>query len=650
MMRKVLAVSMACMFGFAATVLAQDISVRGVAIPADGGKVTGSAVVKPGKSVTLTASPTKGWAFVKWQDGNQTAKRAIPYAEAAAIADAANVAEYTATFILIEDLNKPVVTPVVGVVTGMVGVAFSLPVAYDSVCVATVASSKLPGGLSLKNGVISGVPKKAETVTVTLTASNPKGKSDAVAVKFEILPLPASAQGTFTGYFQQDADIWTDTTGEVITNKIVVGTFTMTVSSAGKMSAKVVTEKGKASLSAASWATRNGALLTAELKSSKGDEKLALTLYSSAPHHTFQMVGDLTGGIFRTTDWDFAAQKKDFSAKGDMVTDWSDSSQALLSTCWCYVTMPLYYRDNGTNALVGLPPKSSYNVVFTNTVMTSLGDAENAPQGHGYWTMTIKPDGAVKFAGKLADGKSFSGSITPMINSYSYFVWRWYQTYFPFYVPMYSGKGSFSGIPVTDAWDTRFLTDYVDWPTQWGYLGKSPVANPPQTKDAFAAEMACIGSLYNPYMDLSTFHTNDVFKVDAPNLAFTYTKGGYSDTVEALTNLLPNVRINPSQMTLPTGNANPAQATLSVTKSSGVFKGKFNVNYEYTDEKGVTKRKTVSVKHEGVLFPIRALDGLDFRGAGFYLMPDTYVDSTDPKKPVTYKLNRSFGVSIIKSP
>ena len=635
-MSKSFVMGMACLLGF--TVVAQDVPVQGIADPAAGGKVTGSAVVKPGKSVTLTASPTKGWAFIAWQDGNKAAKRAVPYAEALASTNEAGVAEYTAAFMEIASLPKPVVTAVDGVVTGMVGVAFSFPVGHDSLCAATLATTKLPGGLALKNGVITGVPKKAETVTLTLTASNPAGKSAPVQVTVRILPLPLSAQGTFTGCFLEEVIAPTSEPDELSTNLVVVGTLTMTVSASGKISAKTLTDKGKVSFSAPAWAARDGTLLTAELKPSKGKETLALTLDTSFYFADFQLSASLAGGVFEGTEWGSWVQKKSFSNKqGD------EATEALVRVCYGY-----------------------YTAVFFNQEMTATGNAANTPQGYGYCTVALSVDGSVKIAGKLADGKAFSGSTTLLLRDpppdFEYLVeWLMGVRYvnIPVYVPMYGGPGKFSCLLMTKgASPSPVLSSYSDLPACWIYPGKSPTAKVPQTEDAFEAQLGCAGSVYFSGWDLSKYYTaEDVFMAGVPDLSYTYVKGGHTETVGAWTNLLPNVPLNVSKMTLPTGkapvwnaqageftanNVNPAQATFSLTKKSGVFKGKFNVYYEYTDEKGAQKLKTVPVKHEGVVLPIYTSPS----AGGFYLMPDTWVDNADPKKPVTYKLNRSFGVAI----
>jgi hypothetical protein len=88
---------------------------------------------------------------------------------------------------------------------------------------------------------------------------------------------------------------------------------------------------------------------------------------------------------------------------------------------------------------------------------------------------------------------------------------------------------------------------------------------------------------------------------------------------------------------------NPAVATLSVTRATGLFTGRFNLYYEYPDRLGVHQLKTTSVSHEGVLTPMRA-DTNAPPGQGFYLVSDTW--KSPGAQPVAYPLMRSYGVAI----
>ena len=95
--------------------------------------------------------------------------------------------------------------------TGVIHTAFKLPIRVDCAFPVTVTASGLPKTLGLtydsKKGVISGVPKKTGTYTVTVTA---KGKylgtvkSSKLTFKLKILALPSWAKGSFSGIAQYD--------------------------------------------------------------------------------------------------------------------------------------------------------------------------------------------------------------------------------------------------------------------------------------------------------------------------------------------------------------------------------------------------------------------------------------------------------------
>ena len=83
---------------------------------------------------------------------------------------------------------------------------------------------------------------------------------------------------------------------------------------------------------------------------------------------------------------------------------------------------------------------------------------------------------------------------------------------------------------------------------------------------------------------------------------------------------------------------NPANATLSFTARSGLFKGKFILFYDY-DLNGALQHKAVSVPYAGVLTPMR--DGAFAElsaGLGHCLVPEG-----DPALKA-YKIKRSFPV------
>jgi hypothetical protein len=143
----------------------------------------------------------------------------------------------------------------------------------------------------------------------------------------------------------------------------------------------------------------------------------------------------------------------------------------------------------------------------------------------------------------------------------------------------------------------------------------------------------------------------------------TYVSGAYTTTVGVVASVLPEEALRfdakTGAVSLPAGKVpvydkaasntvyavtNPAVATLTVTKATGLFAGRFNLYYEYRDQKGALQLKTVPVSHEGALTPVRVVPAFEPSGRGFYLVPDTWKSSD--AKPVAYPLKRSYGIEL----
>ncbi len=555
--------------------------VHGLALQPQGGKVMGSGYAATGRSVTLTATPAKGWLFVAWQDGSAATKRVVTAAQAAE--DSVNgIAEYRAIF---RCILPTILTS--GTFTGMAGVALEIPVEIDSELPAKLSAARLPAGLKVVGDSIIGAATAKADAVVTLTATSAAGKSTR-EIRLVIEPLAPRAQGTFTGYLTRD--------------DIISGSFNVAVTSAGKVTAKVISSSGTFSFSGASWTSVDNGIFTMNLRTAKG-ETLDLALDANAAWNSLHL-----GGRFNDAH-ELLGQRRAFADKADVIAKTALASHAGYYT----VAAPL----DGT---------------------LDFGAAQNVPEGHGYLTATIAgTDGGVKLAGKLADGAAVSGSGVLLIDGDTAII--------PCFFPLYSGKGHVSGLLFSDA--EKSLNGEF-W--QWSYPGKTPAGKPPAVEDRFTLTLAPRGGFYAPVASLANHY------LTATNLPpdYLYVKGAYNAQSPAIN--LPHVAFTSDakgNFVLPgakpgavdkAGNYvyaadNPAVATFTLAKTTGLFSGRFNLYYEYLDERNVPKLKATSVTHQGVLTP-----ALDVLGWGYYLVPATW--QSDDAKPLIYKLNRSLKVNI----
>lgn len=162
--------------------------------------------------------------------------------------------------------------------------SFSTGAAFDPKAIVPVVEdewklsvSGLPSGLAWKNGAITGVPTKAGYFTVTFTATKGSGSSkrtEKATIVICIEKLPRNATGNFTGVLYED--ICDEQTNVVAT--AVAGTLSVSVTSAGKISATVVRPTGTEKFSASSWASLDLDACVASAVLKKGSSTLALNL------------------------------------------------------------------------------------------------------------------------------------------------------------------------------------------------------------------------------------------------------------------------------------------------------------------------------------------------------------------------------------
>ena len=402
--------------------------------------------------------------------------------------------------------------------------------------------------------------------------------------------------GSYDGYLYAESAFGTGTVSAV------QGTLSLTVSSlAGKLTAKATLQTGTVSFTGKNWSgTNEDGTVCAVLAAKTGE---TLSLYARQN----QIWGSLAGGKAGDGLTLDGARNRFASTK-------DTEAQTLLSGYTAYYT-------------VSLPASEAL----------SLGSLDAAPQGAGYLAITVSKGGSAKIAGVLADGTTVS-----MASRLIWYSDLGSDVCVPLFAPLYSKKGWIGGL----LWigpDTRAVVTDADrgWYVRWEKPGSGP--------DGFRERLGACGGYYNTLPSLASRY---LFGAELESVAYTYSGG----TVEWVTNALPQeiavtavgTRLTMASGTKPTASGgvytysggNAALATLSFTAKTGIFKGKFNVYYDYALN-GKSTHTTVSVPYAGVLVPVR--DGAYAEaaaGLGYCLVPDN--DATAK----TYKIKRSFAVTL----
>ena len=206
--------------------------VRGLADPADAGKVASSGLCANGKKVTLKATANKGFVFNGWYDGDTLLSQAASYTPDMPETDKTLYAKFItaeedrasiALSLSGMDLDSPSVAPVALETNITCGVALEWPLASYALSATTIKVSGLPAGLKfadkdvldsktkqviVKANTIYGAPTAASKVgkdgkptpsEVKITVTTAGKSSVTYLVKLTVDPLPAWAVGTFDG-------------------------------------------------------------------------------------------------------------------------------------------------------------------------------------------------------------------------------------------------------------------------------------------------------------------------------------------------------------------------------------------------------------------------------------------------------------------
>ena len=325
------------------------VTMEGVNSPGDTDrcKVTGEGAYLVGKRVTFKATAPKGTEFIGWSCGGRPWPNATDSAKASVTYemgedDVVLVASFRKEVmgIVCEGLSTKESFPA-GVLCADGGIKLDITTESG---VKSVKVDKLPAGMKYdsRNGLITGAPTKAGDNTVVITVTAVSGAVEKKEIKVSVAAMPETAVGTFNGF--------------ISSGEVNLGTFMLTATDAGKLTAKVVTAAGTVSFSGTCWDSVEGGVYRAKLTTKKGDF-MTLSLDSNAGWDANQLTG--TYSPPNATGWqNLSAQRNAFgktwyfTAVGDEQTGWTfayakDAKAAVLT-----VTL----KADGTTSIAGKLP------------------------------------------------------------------------------------------------------------------------------------------------------------------------------------------------------------------------------------------------------------------------------------------------------
>ena len=167
-----------------------------------------------------------------------------------------------------------------------------------------------------KTGFIMGAPTKPGDYVVTVTVTTKSGAKRAKTIAVSVAALPDVAVGAFNGFVKASD-------GEEN-----AGTFQLSATDVGKLTAKVVTAAGSYSFSGTCWDSAEDGVYSATLATKKG-ETLTLSLDSNAGWNVNQLTGAFATADAGRPPYQVVARRNAFgktwyfAADGDARSGWT---------------------------------------------------------------------------------------------------------------------------------------------------------------------------------------------------------------------------------------------------------------------------------------------------------------------------------------
>ena len=384
------------------------------------------------------------------------------------------------------------------------------------------------------------------------------------------------------------------------------GTFSLTVGNvAGRLTAKAAMQKRVLTFRASAWAAEQPDGTRAAVLTARGGETLSLAVRQN------RAWGSLAGGTLGEA-LEFDSARNRFKVSTDV------------------------QAKTALNSFLGY-----YTAALPVAQALSLGTAQAAPGGSGYIALTVGGGGSVKIAGMLADGTRVTQASRLILSDLAET-----QACVPFFVPVNSKQGSIGGLLWIDRTKRTLATDTeAGWFVRWEYPGAGP--------NGFSETLDVVGGYFSPIPSLAAHYR---FSANVGAADYHYAGGAAGVQESALPDQV-GVSVNGLRLEMAKGASpvlangaydyaaeNAAGATITFAARTGIFKGRFNLYFDY-DGNGAPVHKTVKVAYAGILTPVReAVFADEPAGQGYCLVPDN-----DPAL-LAYRVKRSYSVWLHAAP